>query len=268
MFVGTTAFEVIVKQQIKRLEEPSLKCCQLVYDELIRILGQLLAKVVRPQYFVFPAMVNIELCPMQQAFRRYPALRERFNSVVVNFFKTSMTPTTKLVADMVAMQACYVNTTHPDFLNGHKAMAIVTDRLNASKPPPPSADPKSGKLAPGQINNNKDLEVDIKKEEPSFFGSFFSAAKGAQKKKGPQPMESVRVSSSSSSMVPSFFSASLWGHDEEYVADALGVYGSHAPALPLLLREWRRCVLIPLRQLNPSVVSSAFFRGSLSVCLR
>lgn len=170
VFVGTTAFEVIVKQQIKRLEEPSLKCCQLVYDELIRILGQLLAKV--------------------QAFRRYPALRERFNSVVVNFFKTSMTPTTKLVADMVAMQACYVNTTHPDFLNGHKAMAIVTDRLNASKPPPPSADPKSGKLAPGQINNNKDLEVDIKKEEPSFFGSFFSAAKGAQKKKGPQPMES------------------------------------------------------------------------------
>ncbi|KAH9034052.1 Dynamin central region-domain-containing protein [Lactarius deliciosus] len=93
LFVGTAAFEVIVKQQIKRLEEPGLKCCQLVYDELIRILGQLLAKI--------------------QAFRRYPALRERFNSVVVNFFKTAMTPTTKLVIDMVAMQACYVNTTHP-----------------------------------------------------------------------------------------------------------------------------------------------------------
>ena len=44
--MGSTAFEVIVKQQIKRLEEPSIKCCQLVYDELIRILGQLLAKVV------------------------------------------------------------------------------------------------------------------------------------------------------------------------------------------------------------------------------
>jgi hypothetical protein len=36
-----------VKQQIKRLEEPGLKCCQLVYDELIRILGQLLSKIVR-----------------------------------------------------------------------------------------------------------------------------------------------------------------------------------------------------------------------------
>jgi len=44
LFVGTTAFELIVKQQIKRLEDPSLKCVSLVYDELIRILGQLLNK--------------------------------------------------------------------------------------------------------------------------------------------------------------------------------------------------------------------------------
>ncbi|KAF9072875.1 Dynamin central region-domain-containing protein [Rhodocollybia butyracea] len=169
LFVGTAAFEVIVKQQIMRLEEPSLKCCQLVYDELIRILGQLLTKI--------------------QAFKRYPALRERFNAVVVGFFKTCMTPTTKLVSDMVAMQACYVNTTHPDFISGHKAMTIVTERLNANKPPPPQSDPKTGKLAPGVINNNKDLDVDAKKEEPSFFGSFFSATgrngrPGAAKKAG------------------------------------------------------------------------------------
>ncbi|KAF5379871.1 hypothetical protein D9757_007201 [Collybiopsis confluens] len=170
LFVSTGTFEIIVKQQIKRLEDPCLKCCHLVYDELIRILGQLLTKV--------------------QAFKRYPALRERFNAVVINFFKTQMTPTTKLVADMVAMQACYVNTTHPDFINGHKAMAIVSDRLNASKPPPQQTDPKTGKLAPGTLNNNKDLEVDLKKEEPSFFGSFFSGnarngrASGGSVKKG------------------------------------------------------------------------------------
>ncbi|KAI0049869.1 hypothetical protein FA95DRAFT_1604029 [Auriscalpium vulgare] len=166
LFVGTAAFEVVVKQQIKRLEEPSLKCCQLVYDELIRILGQLLGKI--------------------QAFRRYPALRDRFNSVVMNFFKTSMAPTTKLISDMVAMQAGYVNTTHPDFLNGHKAMAIVTERFQK----PATPEPKSGKVTAAQLNNNKDLEVDIKKEEPSFFGSFFSPAKGGQpKKKGPQPIK-------------------------------------------------------------------------------
>lgn len=157
LFVGTTAFEVIVKQQIKRLEEPSLKCCQLVYEELIRILGQLLAKI--------------------QSFKRYPALKERFNSVVINFFKNSMNPTLKLVTDLVAMQACYVNTTHPDFLSGHKATAIVTERLNANKPPQSIPDPKTGKLAPGTLNNNKELDVDLKRDD-SFFGSFF--AKGGQ----------------------------------------------------------------------------------------
>lgn len=47
LFVGTTAFEVIVKQQIRRLEDPALRCCALVYDELIRILGSLLSKTVR-----------------------------------------------------------------------------------------------------------------------------------------------------------------------------------------------------------------------------
>ncbi|KAJ9054499.1 vacuolar protein sorting-associated protein 1, variant 2 [Entomophthora muscae] len=47
LFVGTTAFEVIVKQQIRRLEEPSQKCIALVYDELVRILSQLLTKQVR-----------------------------------------------------------------------------------------------------------------------------------------------------------------------------------------------------------------------------
>jgi dynamin 1-like protein len=160
LFVGTQAFEVIVKQQIKRLEEPSLKCCQLVYDELIRILGQLLQKI--------------------QAFRRFPALRERFNAVVVNFFKNAMNPTTKLVTDIVAMQACYVNTTHPDFLGGHKAMSTVQDRLNANKPPPPAADAKGAKH-----NGTRDLDLDPKKDEASFFGSFFSTARKGQPKKGP-----------------------------------------------------------------------------------
>ncbi|KAG9127100.1 vacuolar protein sorting-associated protein 1 [Ceratobasidium sp. 392] len=169
LFVGTTAFEVIVKQQIKRIEEPSIKCCQLVYDELIRILAQILTKI--------------------QAFKRYPQLKDRFNAVVINFFKTAMVPTTKLVTDMVAMQACYVNTTHPDFLNGHKAMSIITERMNANKPAPPTENLKAGKLAPGTINNNKDLDVDAKKDEAGFFGSFFSGNRNQPKKKGAAVME-------------------------------------------------------------------------------
>lgn len=165
LFVGTTAFEVIVKQQIRRLEDPSLRCCALIYDELIRILNQLLHRT--------------------QSFKRYPELRDRFNQTVIAFFKNAMVPTNKLVGDMVAMQACYVNTTHPDFISGHTAMSIVQDRLNAAKPVEKPIDPKSGKLAPGALNNGRDLDVDNKPEPPSFFNSFFAKDKTPRRKGTP-----------------------------------------------------------------------------------
>lgn len=86
-----------------------------------------------------------------------------------------MEPTTKLVKGMVKMQACYINTTHPDFLNGQKAMQIISERLNASKPPPPAHDPKQP-MTPAQINDGK--------EEQGFFGRFL-AAKQVRKRGGP-----------------------------------------------------------------------------------
>jgi hypothetical protein len=50
-------------------------------------------------------------------------------------------------------------------------------------------------MTPAQLNNNKNLEVDLKKEEPSFFSGFFSSAKSQQQKakKGPQAMEAART---------------------------------------------------------------------------
>ncbi|PVI04296.1 dynamin-2 [Periconia macrospinosa] len=155
LFVGTTAFEVVVKQQIKRLEDPSLKCVSLVYDELIRILGQLLAK---------------------PAFRRYPGLKEKLHQVVVAFFKKAMDPTNKLVRDLVAMESVYINTGHPDFINGSRAMAIINDRHNAAKPT--QVDPKTGKPLPPAVpprSQSPSLPVDGSQEGGGFFGSFFAS---------------------------------------------------------------------------------------------
>jgi len=155
LFVGTTAFELIVKQQIKRLEEPSLKCVSLVYDELVRILTQLLGK---------------------QLFRRYPQLKEKFHAVVIAFFKKVMDPTNKLVRDLVSMESCYINTGHPDFLNGHRAMAIVNERHISAKPV--QVDPKTGKALPASAtparsqSPSNDLGLD---QNGGFFGSFFAS---------------------------------------------------------------------------------------------
>ncbi|PWN30627.1 hypothetical protein BDZ90DRAFT_248277 [Jaminaea rosea] len=162
LFVGTTAFEVIVKQQIKRLEDPSLKCVGLVYDELVRILSQLLAK--------------------NQSFRRFPALRERFNTVVIHFFKRCLAPTTKLVTDIVNSEACYLNTGHPDFISGHRAMAIVNERLH-----PPEKPPTEQRRKDLAINNEKDLDVNVKNEQ-GFFGSFFGGTKQQQQNRARQAL--------------------------------------------------------------------------------
>lgn len=156
LFVGTTAFELIVKQQIKRLEEPSLKCVSLVYDELVRILTQLLSKAL---------------------YRRYPSLKEKMHNVVIGFFKKAMEPTNKLVKDLVAMESIYVNTGHPDFLNGHRAMAIVNERHN---PKPVPVDPKTGKAlssnTPARAASPTLAESNLGGDGNSgFFGSFFAA---------------------------------------------------------------------------------------------
>ncbi|KKA29513.1 hypothetical protein TD95_001566 [Thielaviopsis punctulata] len=152
LFVGTAAFELIVKQQIKRLEEPSLKCVSLVYDELVRILAQLLGK---------------------QLYRRYPGLKEKVHSVVIGFFKKAMEPTNKLVKDLVSMESCYINTAHPDFLNGHRAMAIVNERHNPSKPV--AVDPKTGKPLPNQAPTRTNSPGADLESNSGFFGSFFAA---------------------------------------------------------------------------------------------
>lgn len=158
LFVGTQAFELIVKQQIKRLEDPSLKCVSLVYDELVRILSQLLGKTL---------------------YRRYPGLKEKIHSVIIAFFKKVMEPTNKLVKDLVAMEACYINTGHPDFLNGHRAMAIVNERHNPTRAV--QVDPKTGKplaaaSTPARAASPTTADTNLGGESNSgFFGSFFAA---------------------------------------------------------------------------------------------
>ncbi|KAI1876523.1 hypothetical protein JX265_004049 [Neoarthrinium moseri] len=170
LFVGTTAFELIVKQQIKRLEEPSLKCVSLVYDELVRILTQLLTKAL---------------------YRRYPSLKETVHGVVIGFFKKAMEPTNKLVKDLVAMEACYINTGHPDFLNGHRAMALVNERHNGAKPV--QVDPKTGKPMPASATAARTASPTLDGMDSSnsgFFGSFFAAKnkKKAAAMEAPPPM--------------------------------------------------------------------------------
>ena len=74
------------------------------------------------------------------------------------------------------MESTYINTGHPDFLSGHKAMAVVNERHQASKPV--QVDPKTGKPLPAGLQkdttNTQSLD-NMSTNEGGFFGSFFAA---------------------------------------------------------------------------------------------
>jgi dynamin 1-like protein len=182
LFVGTQAFEVLVKQQIKRLEEPSLKCVQLVYDELARILNQLLQKPI---------------------FKRFPEMRDRVSSIVLQFLRKCLIPTNKLVTDLISAEMCYINTGHPDFITGHKATAIVQERLNP-RPPPPQQGPQqaAGGTPPvpprtpsmqNSLSNNQSAMSPYADESSGNSNGFFGSIFGKKKKSGGPTIDNVRT---------------------------------------------------------------------------
>jgi dynamin 1-like protein len=96
LFVPEVSFELLVKRQIRRLEEPSLSCVDLVYEELLRIV----------QHCGFE---------IQQEMQRFPRLYERINEVVSTLLSSRIAPTKEFVGNLVGIQLAYINTKHPEF---------------------------------------------------------------------------------------------------------------------------------------------------------
>lgn len=145
LFVATQGFEVIVKQQIKRFEEPSLRCVSLIYDELMRIVNQILS---------------------QPVYRRYPNLRDQLIETVTDYLRDCLNPTNKLVVDIISSESSYVNAAHPDFINGQRAMSMVQEKMHPTK-----MDPKTGKPISPQLSQSPEPDGN----GSGFFGSFFAS---------------------------------------------------------------------------------------------
>lgn len=160
LFVGTQAFEVLVKQQIHRMEEPAARCINLIFDELVRILSQIIS---------------------QPHYSRYPALKEQLSQYFIQFLRDELSPTSTFVTDIIKSEETYVNTAHPDLLKGSQAMAIVEEKFHPK--PAQAFDPKSGKAIP----NQQVQQQPTPKEDGTngFFGGFFSS----KNKKRLQAME-------------------------------------------------------------------------------
>lgn len=107
LFVPELAFDLLVKPQIRLLENPSHRCVEQVYEELMKILHN-----------VCSLGIGLEL-------NRYPRLQSKLIEVVSDLLRERLGPTSKYVASLIEIHTAYINTNHPNFVGAGKAMTLV-----------------------------------------------------------------------------------------------------------------------------------------------
>ncbi|KAI9477996.1 MAG: Dynamin central region-domain-containing protein [Benjaminiella poitrasii] len=111
LFVPELAFDLLVRPQIKLLEVPSLRCVELVYEELMKVCHNSDTK---------------ELL-------RYPRLQQRLIEVVSELLRERLGPTSSYVESLIAIERAYINTNHPDFMGAAGAMANLESETKKKK---------------------------------------------------------------------------------------------------------------------------------------
>jgi dynamin 1-like protein len=170
LFVPEIAFETLVKRQIAKLEEPALQCAEQVNEELHRVI------------------MHCELSEM----RRFTLLRDKMYDVVKSVLRRCLKPTKELISNLIRCELAYINTNHPDFIGGSRAISAIASTAGASssgKAPPsavnPPAIPPSGTTAaqsrppqnnPSQNTPPPNLPTTIMYEQQNHpSGGFFSS---------------------------------------------------------------------------------------------
>uniref|UniRef100_A0A4W5K122 dynamin GTPase n=1 Tax=Hucho hucho TaxID=62062 RepID=A0A4W5K122_9TELE len=93
LFTPDLAFEAIVKKQIQKLKEPSLKCIDMVVSELTS---------------------TIQKCSNKLA--QYPMLREEMEKIVTQHIRDRESRTKDQVMLLIDIELAYMNTNHEDFI--------------------------------------------------------------------------------------------------------------------------------------------------------
>merc|ERR1719297_366428 len=87
------AFESIVKKQIGRLKEPSLKCIDLVVQELTNVVRSVAEKM-----------------------QRYPRLKEETERIITTYIREKEAKCKDQIMMLIDCELAYMNTNHEDFI--------------------------------------------------------------------------------------------------------------------------------------------------------
>jgi len=111
LFVPEMSFDLLVRRQIARLEQPGLQCVDLVFNEMQRMALQ---------------SETTELT-------RFPELRDRLFEIVNASLRSCVTPTQKMISNLIQIELAYINTNHPDFIGGKQAVAQLNRKLSEQR---------------------------------------------------------------------------------------------------------------------------------------
>ncbi|XP_015247863.1 PREDICTED: dynamin-1 isoform X8 [Cyprinodon variegatus] len=109
LFTPDLAFEAIVKKQIQKLKEPTLKCIDMVVSELTS---------------------TIQKC--SQKLAQYPMLREEMERIVTQHIRDRENRTKDQVLLLIDIELSYMNTNHEDFIGFANAQQRI-NQMNKKK---------------------------------------------------------------------------------------------------------------------------------------
>ncbi|AQK98609.1 Dynamin-related protein 3A [Zea mays] len=111
LFVPEVPFEVLVRRQISRLLDPSLQCAQFIYDELVKMSHRCLATELQ----------------------QFPILRRSMDEVIGKFLRDGLKPAESMISHIIEMEEDYINTSHPSFIGGSKAVEEAQQQVRSAK---------------------------------------------------------------------------------------------------------------------------------------
>ena len=103
LFISESAFELLIRKQIKRFQGPALNCVDFVYEDLLRLVENL----------------------QENELARFKKLKDAVNKTTLTLLKRRKAPTIEMVKNLIEMESNYINTKHPDFIGGTRALSWV-----------------------------------------------------------------------------------------------------------------------------------------------
>jgi len=138
LFIPEAAFESLAKRQISLLEEPAMECLDHVFDELRKLLEQLEDK----------------------NFSSFRNLRDAVGESVNVLLAKNREPARKMIHNLIQIELAHINTSHPDFIGGDRAIAVVMEKLRSDNVQPrgqPAAPAQQPTRPAPQSASNKEL---------------------------------------------------------------------------------------------------------------